>query len=51
MADGWWLRCGRAAKCATFLLQFTSNLDEPGDGPKYMRMLVRTADVMLVGRR
>lgn len=30
-----------AAKCAAFLLQFTSNLDEPPAGPKYARMLVR----------
>ncbi|KAJ0400619.1 hypothetical protein ATCC90586_008486 [Pythium insidiosum] len=32
------------AKCIAFLQNFTSNLDDPGDGPKYMRMLQEVAN-------
>ncbi|KAG7387485.1 Mcm2-7 hexameric complex component [Phytophthora boehmeriae] len=32
------------AKCAAFLLNFTSNLDDPALGPKYMRMLQEVAN-------
>uniref|UniRef100_A0AAV1T5Z5 DNA replication licensing factor MCM7 n=1 Tax=Peronospora matthiolae TaxID=2874970 RepID=A0AAV1T5Z5_9STRA len=32
------------AKCAAFLLNFTSNLDEPALGPKYVRMMQEVAN-------
>lgn len=37
------MRLSSVAKCVAFLLNFTSNLDDPADGPKYVRIMVRAA--------